>query len=729
MYTVIIAEKKHFEAIEQNKLYFKPFLDRLNKEFAFCEWIPEGKTLYECVPDLVRTVGRHKTWRAVIMKDDSLTLCQNPYDAISHQRIAECEERNRIINPADDADDTDDVSSADSADSIEEMTPIMFEKWKEDCNTRIQNMLAEKAEIFRDALSLPFQRLVTCLCFLPNEFLGKNIAKRSDIGDYVNEKLDSLNFEKYITDLEHIYHLEQDHLKNELRKECVEEMLPDDRASRRKGSMGIVLPSEVICFAERTTETGFFDAQVYWEKHNALEYSAFVGRNMYFDKMRFILSDILPATHQDYRYDHIRFLYNFLLLSLNDIPSGAVLPRRLYCLESENNEKMLRSIVTAYIGKLNSTIGLVESQIEKIKREIPKEMTDSDAEKLFCANVIVPVTFSEDFSEDELYVDQANYGYYSDAFGDEATNWLAQRKVTKNAVEKLVKQPRRALKKSVEKLDRECEVDYNMIRAMNSFQMDDVCEHTDAEKDKMVSMEMKNIFDTSRYHKELDEQSKEVMKVMSRRMKRKTTFILALTCLLLFAATFVPLLFTNRASFDTVSTALFFGFICSGALALIFVVTVMLLRLPLKRALNNFNQKVKEIGDDVRDAMKKYSDYLSCVTNIRRGYKVLNFSANNIDRFDKDIRTRRKHRIDMEKVRAFIYDNYGDFVDEDIVCDELATLPYNYDFGSDRVEYDYCPPYLPDDVTSIDFLAVGNKVELPSDFVTKITLRMEEIYD
>jgi hypothetical protein len=127
--------------------------------------------------------------------------------------------------------------------------------------------------------------------------------------------------------------------------------------------------------------------------------------------------------------------------------------------------------------------------------------------------------------------------------------------------------------------------------------------------------------------------------------------------------------------------------------------------------------------------MKKYSDYLSCVTNIRRGYKVLNFSANNIDRFDKDIRTRRKHRIDMEKVRAFIYDNYGDFVDEDIVCDELATLPYNYDFGSDRVEYDYCPPYLPDDVTSIDFLAVGNKVELPSDFVTKITLRMEEIYD
>ena len=723
MYTVIIAEKKHFEAIEQNKLYFKPFLDRLNKEFAFCEWIPEGKTLYECVPDLIRTVGRHKTWRAVVLKDDSLTLCQNPYDAISHQRIVECEERNRIINPADDdSDDTAEVSS-------EELAKEGFEKWKKDCDERIEKMLSEEAEIFRDALSLPFQRLLTCLCFLPNEFLGKKYSKKLDIGDYVNEKLDSLNFEKYIIELEHYYHLKQDSLKNELRKECVDEMLPDDRASRRKGSMGIVLPSEVICFAERTTETGFFDSQVYWENHTGLEYSAFVGRNMYFDKMRFIMSDILPATHQDYRYDRIRFLYNFLLFSLNDMPSGTILPRRLYCLESENNERTLRSIVTAYIGKLDSTIRVVNAQIEKTKMEIPRELTDSDSEKLFCAKVIVPVTFSEDFSENELYVDQADYGYYSDSTGDEGTKWLAQRKTTKEAVEKLVKQPRRALKKSVEKLDRECEVDFNMIRAMNSFQMDDVCEHTDAEKDRMVSMEMKNIFDTSRYHKELDEESKKVTKVMSRRMQRKTTLILAWTCVLLFASTFLPLLFTNRASFDTVSTALFYGFICSAALAVIFVVTIILLRLPLKRAINDFNQKAKEVGDDVRDAMKKYSEYLSCVTNIRRGYKVLNFSENNIDRFDKDIRTRTKHRIDMERVKAFVYDNYGDFIDEDIECDELATLPYNYDFGIDRVEYDYDPPYLPDDRIVIDYLSAGNKVELPSDFVTKITVRMEEIYD
>lgn len=727
MYTVIIAEKKHFDAIEQNKLYFKPFLDRLNKEFAFCEWNPEGKTLYECVPSLIGTVGRHKTWRAVILKDDSLSLFQNPFDAISHERMAECENKNRLVHPLDDADDASDASSAEW--DPETVSKENFERWKEDCNERIEALLRGKEEIFRDALSLPFQRLTTCLCYVPEDLPGKAAPKKHDSGDFVDKMLDPTNFEKYLLEIEHYYHLEQDRLKNDLRRECVEEMLPGDRASRSKGSMGIVLPTEVFCFAHRTTETGFFDAQVYWENHTGLEYSAFVGRNMYFDKMRFITSDILPSTHQDYRYDRIRFLYNLLLFSLNEVPSGTLLPRKLYCLESENNERSLRSIVTSYVSKLNNTIELVNGQIEKIKREIPKELTDSDSEKLFCANITVPVSLGEDFAEKDLYAEQRDYGYFSDSFGDDASNWLRQTKKTDDTVEKLVKQPRRALKKSIEKLERECEVDYNMIRAMNSFQMDDVREHTEAEKDKMVSMEITNIFDLSHYHEKIKKESENVAEVISRRMKRKTNLLLGLICVLLFFISFMPIVFTNRANIDTVSTALFFSLISTGALLLVFVITVLLLRLPLKNALSKFNAEAKEINDEVRDAMKRYSDYLSCVTNVRRGYRVLTFSENNIDKFDRDIRTRKKHKTDMEKVRAFVTENYGDFLDEDILCDDLAVIPYQYDFGIDKVEYEYFPPYLPDDRVFIDYLMPGNKVELSSDFVSKFTLRMEEIYD
>ncbi len=727
MYTVIIAEKKHFDAIEQNKLYFKPFLDRLNKEFAFCEWNPQGKNLYECVPTLIRTVGRHTTWRAVILKDDSLSLLKNPFDAICHERILECEEKNQLINPLDDADGAEDASSAKwNADFVSQES---FEMWKKDCGERIKARLQDNAEIFKDALRLPLQRLATCLCFVPNDLQSNSSAKNRDTTDFFDKVLDPMNFEKYLTDLERLYHLEQDSLKDDLRRDCLEEMLPGDRESRRKGSMGIALPTEIFCFAERTTETGFFDANVYWENHTGLEYSDFVGRNMYFDKMKFITSDILPCTHQNYRYDRIRFLYNLLLFSLNEVPSGTVHPRRLYCLESENNERSLNTIVSAYINKLNNSIELVDKQIEKIKREIPKELTDSDSEKLFCAKVTVPVLPNKDFDEEDLYASQKDYGYFSDSFGNDTSNWAAQTKKTKDSVEKLAKHPRRALKKSIEKLENECNVDYNMIRAMNSFQMDDVRDHTEAEKDKMVSTEVTNIFDLSHYYDQIKKESENVSSVISRRMKRKTNIVLGLICLLLFFASFLPLVFTNRATLGSVSTAIFFSLIFTGLLLLIFAVTVILLRLPLRNALSDFNAKVGEINKEVRDAMSKYSEYLSCVANVRRGYRVLNFSENNIDKYDKDIRVRNKHKTDMEKTRAFILDKYEDFFEDNVICDSLAVSPYPYDFGIENKEYDYYPPYLPDDRVFIDYLTPGNKVELSSDFVSKITLRMEEIYD
>ena len=51
LFTVIIAEKEHIDAIRQkNKLFFEPFLE--SKNLAFCEWNPMGQTLSEAVPGL-----------------------------------------------------------------------------------------------------------------------------------------------------------------------------------------------------------------------------------------------------------------------------------------------------------------------------------------------------------------------------------------------------------------------------------------------------------------------------------------------------------------------------------------------------------------------------------------------------------------------------------------------------------------------------------------------------
>ena len=85
MFTVLIAEKEHIDAIrEKNKLFFEPFLD--NKDLAFCVWNPEGQNLRDSVPGLLDAVGRKKEWRVVILNNttpDTLKTL-NPFDVVDN---------------------------------------------------------------------------------------------------------------------------------------------------------------------------------------------------------------------------------------------------------------------------------------------------------------------------------------------------------------------------------------------------------------------------------------------------------------------------------------------------------------------------------------------------------------------------------------------------------------------------------------------------------------------
>ena len=88
MFTVLIAEKEHIDAIRQgNKLFFEPFLE--NKELAFCYWNPAGQNLDDSVPGLLDAVGRRKEWRAVIINNCNIATSKlrNPFDVVEHSML------------------------------------------------------------------------------------------------------------------------------------------------------------------------------------------------------------------------------------------------------------------------------------------------------------------------------------------------------------------------------------------------------------------------------------------------------------------------------------------------------------------------------------------------------------------------------------------------------------------------------------------------------------------
>ena len=127
---------------------------------------------------------------------------------------------------------------------------------------------------------------------------------------------------------------------------------------------------------------------------------------MYFDKMRFMVFDLLPQTHRNYRTDYIRFLATVLIYISNQVPGSAMQARRLYQLETDTDDTPLCTLVTSYDRKLAATTEVIESEMEKIRSEIPGELTDKVVEALFCTPTDVSVLLDESCDPEKVYADK-----------------------------------------------------------------------------------------------------------------------------------------------------------------------------------------------------------------------------------------------------------------------------------------------------------------------------------
>ena len=163
-------------------------------------------------------------------------------------------------------------------------------------------------------------------------------------------------------------------------------------------------------------------------------------------------------------------------------------------------------------------------------------------------------------------------------------------------------------------------------------------------------------------------------------------------------------------------------------LVAVMVVTLILLRSSLLKSVKGYNNAAGEVINDIQSSLKKFSKYLSALCSVRRGHKVQKMAETDQCEFTKDIRIRQKHKEDIRKKRAYIEENYGDFLAGRSYCDDTMSRPYDYDFDQKK-EYAYPAPFLAGDTRQIEFISVGNMVTVPSSYVTHILVRMEGLYD
>ncbi len=696
MFTVLLAEKEHIDAIQrENKLFFEPFLD--NKELAFCYWNPAGQNLYDSAPGLMDAVGRRKDWRAVIINSPTgeRLKARNPFDVVDATEIFS------LVQPQEQPEKDE-----------------CWDKWEDGWKDYYQALSDAKKAVYESALEQPLQKLTTWLCFRPENYILNDVKEKQDVHDWAMERIgrDDMKPSARLELLERNYYKNEQKTKENLR-----------RAFVQSNFLNIAYPSEVHCITLRTADSNFFDPDTFWNVRKDSDYSAFADRNMYFDKMRFMVFDLLPQSHRDFRTDYIRFLASVLIFISNPVPGSAMQARRLYQLETETDDTPLCTLVTSYDKKLAATFEVINNEMDKIRSEIPGELTDKDAEAMFCTPQDVAVLLDETCDPEKVFADK-DYGLFFDQPTNEYHKWNQDFRTSKKALTYIIKQQSRAVKKSVSQMHMSSEISNVNVSRLTPLQIDDIRDYTDAAEDEMIASIPPDLSDISQYTQGLNEESEKVKKTISRRMTKKTTFILSAICLALYLVCFLPFLFDNNGTSRTVLTAI----LLSGGMLLLLAglmfVTLFFLRSSVVNAVRSYNYNVHEVMNDIQDSLKRFSKYLSASCNVRRGHAVQTYAKENLDEYTMSLRIRKKHQEDIRKKRAYLAEGYRDYFGDHTFCDEAMSRPYDYDFDQ-KTEYTYPAPFLAGDSRQIEFISSGNFVTVPSSYVTRISVRMEGIYE
>lgn len=553
-----------------------------------------------------------------------------------------------------------------------------------------------RIESYTKAAQKPLVRLMTWLCQAPLVTEGMNDAQDLDpeFGEF----------------------LAQARAKELLRGRILDGHIPQ-----------ITLPAEVICIAKRCFDREEDDIQTSWDPREDIQYSRFYDWNLYFDKMRYLLFDILPKSHRNYTFDHIRFLYALMVLAENEIPMAVLSPNRVYSLYCQNDEDALKRFLGHYDSKLAATREKIAAQIVKLENAEKPRLTDKEAEAIFCSNVTVPVSTVTDFDQSALFIRPKGIGLSTDCPSSEEKKWLSGYQDSRKALGRYLKLPRRALKKTAADLHRLDSVDLDAADALNQFQLEDVADYVGEEELKMVQLRTCDLYDTERFVKDLEAQNERVQSVIERRMTRKWTIILGAVALGLYLAGFVPMFLSNLKAENGTLFSLLFLLVGGCAMAAIALVALVLMCLPLRKAYSDYNGIMDGIVDEVEGSLTEYSRYLSHACNIMRGNSVLNHRQDTQDPDSLKIRILRKHEMDVICVREELHEVFGTFIPKGKVEMDIEES-YRYDFLR-PIDMEYPMPYTDAQKTKIEFLQKGNLVEVPVDFIKSMRIRREELHD
>ena len=654
MFTVIFAEKETIKLFEETKMFFGPLYN--SEQVAFCEWDKNADCFDAMVPNLYDLIEHQSEWRALILYDDGFEKL-NPFDFTNYSES--------------------------------------FYSKKDRSWDYLKNRREQRIAAYEKAVSNPLLKLTTALSGIPN---FKSVVSNSEYSllmtgqlrtfEYMLQKqLEVLNclelaarFDKYqrddlkkfvsvddidllisyikLSDVSGIINLIPDteildfirYIGNDPMyfdpeyTECLIENTKKHELLQNVAvnfSMKDKLPLEVICISPRTFDFEKVEQDIKWKRKDEVSSSKFTNFNLYNDKLKFVVFDMLPKDNKQYKFEQIKFLCLLLVVANNDIPQGVVNANNVYRAQINFNANIVTKSCENYISKLRSTQLLLNDIAMQLEYDNETAVDNQTAQRLFESDISIPVKYNSESNERDLYAEYKKIGLSTDCPGDETSYWTQQyRNICKRFV-RYLREPRRAVKTAVsDGLRKNNYINDDRTLLLSENQVEDVNFHIAELEQKMVETTTIHLFDTKSFTEQMQEADKEVKRGISQRMTKKKTIFVGLVALLAYFIGFLPLLFGNLNT----TKSFLFSLMVTGILLAVFLILGFIYLFTLRRRLVNrfkhFNYVMSGICNQINGALSQFSYYISCVCNLMRDFSV--FTRRKGDEWPADYRALRR---------------------------------------------------------------------------------------
>ncbi len=740
MFTVIIAEKNIIDVYKDLHVFLSPIC---SKEVAFCEWNREGESLEEMVPELYDVISFQNEWKAIVVNQDGITK-RNPFDYVEYkemknkssnvnwEQIKVC--RNARFDCYDRAINNPLTKLASALCGVQTLASVVSE------GTDYENLISGNMELYEYMLK---QFLINEDCSYLAAYI--RMYRTSELKRFVHETniellleyLETANSRKII-DLIGVNAV-QDFLwvvsngdPFYCDPEYVESIIDNTKKRlvlkqiEKKYSFHAKQPKEIVCIAPRTLEKYAFVSSIKQTSHDETDYSRFTDYNLYPEKLKYIVFDMLAEKQKQYKAELLRLLCFMLLLAGNKEPNGRIREKRVYRAEVEFEPNAIRRTCAKYIGKLKATLSHIALLQHDLRMEREEVLDDESARELFEASVEIPVKIKDELHKSDLFAEYKGIGLSRNCPVEEAVYWDSQYHDIRKIFVRYLREPRRAIKTAVKDFfQQENKIDNEKALLLDEFQKEDIEYRLLEEEQNMVETVTTHLFDTAKYNEKIEKADKELRTGIEQRMTKKKTVLVAVIVVLAYLFGCLPLLIGNfsMSSPDPFFTAL--AMIGGGVTVLLIIglIYLFVLRRNLVKKFKHFNDVMNGICKDIETGLKGFSKYLGHACNVMREFSVLEYTRENENRKENILK---KHQLDVESKIKEISEAFSDYIVVGKINGELFE-PYEYDFHLLK-DYSYDMPSSERKV-DIEYLQQGNYINVPVDYIKKVMLIREEIYD